>query len=323
MTGIADQIGWWNSIAPGDFDNDGDIDYIIGNLGLNSFYKASEKYPVSVYAGDFDNNGSYDAFPSIYLKTSQEDTTLRDYPVHTRDDAVKQMISLRARFQNYKSYAVSTIDKLFSEEQLKNSLVLKANYLKSSFCRNDGNNKFTLFALPAQAQLSALNGMVADDFDADGNLDVVINCNDWGTEVSVGRYDALNGLFLKGDGKGNFTEQTIMQSGIYIPGNGKSLAGIKSKSGDYLLAAAQNRGKLKIFELNRKVDFIRLNTNDVSGELTCSNGKNRKLEFYHGSSFLSQSSRFIKTDETMKSLLIYNNNGEKRLIEINDNPIPE
>jgi hypothetical protein len=321
-TGIADQVGWWNSIAPGDFDNDGDIDYIIGNLGLNSFYKASPDYPVSVYARDFDNNGSYDAFPSAYLKTSQEDSTLRDFPVHTRDDAVKQMISLRTKFQNYKSFAVSTVDQLFSEEQLKNSLVLKANNLKSSYCRNDGNNKFTLIQLPPQAQISALNGMVADDFDGDGNLDVVINGNDWGTEVSVGRYDALNGLILKGDGNGNFSAQSIIQSGIYIPGNGKALAAIRGETGNYLLAAAQNRGKLKVFELNKKIGFISLKSGDVSAELTCTNGKTRKLEFYYGSSFLSQSSRFIKTDENIKSLLIYGNNGEKRTIETDKNLTP-
>ena len=315
-TGISHHTGWWNSIAPGDFDNDGDIDYLLGNLGLNSFYQVSPEHPVSVYASDFDNNGNYDAFPSIYLPTSQKDTTWREYPVHTRDDAVKQMISLRSKFQNYKSYAIATVDELFSEEQLKNSLVVRANYLKSSFCRNDGNNKFTITSLPMQAQLSILNGMITDDFDGDGNLDVLINGNDWGTEVSVGRYDALNGLLLKGDGKGNFESLTILESGVYIPGNGKAMVSLRSSAGNYLAAAGQNRGPLKIFKLKRNVNFVPVLPDDVSAELTFRNGATRRLEFYFGSSFLSQSSRFIKTDENVVSLTVFGINGQKRKVEI-------
>src|SRR5512133_4404712 len=96
-SGLSRETGWWNSISAGDFDNDGDIDYIIGNLGLNSFYKASERYPVSIYAADFDNNGSFDAFPSVWLPTSQADTSIKEYPVHSRDDAVKQMIGMRSK----------------------------------------------------------------------------------------------------------------------------------------------------------------------------------------------------------------------------------
>lgn len=314
-TGISSQVGWWNSISAGDFDNDGDIDYIIANLGLNSFYKATEKYPVSIYAADFDNNGSYDAFPSIYLPASQQDTLEKEYPVQGRDDAVKQMISMRSKFQNYKSYATATFDKLFSKDQMKKALILKANNFQSSYCRNDGNNKFTLIPLPMQAQISVLNGMTADDFDGDGNLDVLINGNDWGTEVSVGRYDALNGLLLKGNGRGNFVPESILESGIYIPGNGKALVKLKSKNGNYLIAAAQNRGPLKIFELKRRLGFVSLLPDDVSAELTYKNGTGRKVEFYYGSSFLSQSDRFINTDENIKSLIISNNGGQKRKIE--------
>jgi hypothetical protein len=314
LTGIGNRPGWWNSISAGDFDNDGDTDYIIGNLGLNSFYKASEKYPVAIFAGDFDNNGSYDAFPAIYLTTSQKDTTIRQYPVHMRDDAVKQMISMRSKFQNYRSYAMATIDQLFSKDQLKNSLSLKADYFSSSLCRNDGNNRFTLISLPAQAQISVLNGMTVDDFDGDGNLDVLINGNDYGTEVSVGRYDAMNGLLLKGDGKGNFKPQSIIESGIYIPGNGKGMVKLRSAGDRYLVAAGQNRGPLKVFQLKRKVGSLSLLPGDVSAVLTYKNGLSQKLEFYYGSSFLSQSARFITTDENMKSVSVTNADGMIRNI---------
>lgn len=315
LTGISDKIGWWNSISAGDFDNDGDIDYILGNQGLNSFYRADKEHPVSIYASDFDNNGSYDAFPALYLAASQQDTSKRSFPAHGRDDAVKQMISIRNKYQNYKSYANSTIDELFTREQLKNTLILKANYFGSSYCRNDGNNKFTLTALPMQAQISALNGMAVNDFDGDGNLDVIINGNDWGTEVTVGRYDALNGLLLRGDGKGSFVPLSVLQSGIYIPGNGKGLVGLRGSTGKYLLAAGQNRGSLKIFELKGNTVFIPLQDDDVSAEIEYTNGTARKQEFYFGYSFLSQSGRFINADNNIQSIIITNNSGAIRKIE--------
>ncbi len=249
-TGLSKYSGWWNSIAQGDFDNDGDTDYVVGNLGLNSYYKASDIYPVSVYASDFDNNGSYDAFPAIWLPSSQEDRTIREFPVSGRDDAVKQMISMRSKFQNYRSFAIATIDQLFSPEQFEQSLIVRANYFSSSFCRNDGKGKFSIIPLPLEAQFSLINGIVAEDFNGDGNLDVAINGNSWGTEVLTGRYDALNGLILTGDGKGNFRPLPFYESGLFIPGNGREIITLKKVSGNLLLAATQNRGALKIFELN-------------------------------------------------------------------------
>lgn len=313
-TTCGNQIGWWNSIAAGDFDNDGDIDYIIGNLGENSFYKASEKYPVSIYAKDFDNNGSYDAFPALYLPTSQEDQTKKEYPAQTRDDIVKQMIGMRSKFQKYKVYATATMDQLFTKEQLQGALILRANNLKSSYCRNDGNGKFTMTDLPVQAQLSALNGMTVDDFDGDGNLDVLINGNDYGTDVTVGRYDALNGLILKGDGKGSFTPLSILQSGIYIPGNGKALVKLREKDGSYLVAAGQNRGPLKIFELKKKSRSVALAANEVSAEIVFKNGVKQKQECYYGSSFLSQSARFLLAGDNVKFINITDFKGKTRTI---------
>jgi hypothetical protein len=315
-SGINNQVGWWNTIAPGDFDNDGDIDYLAGNVGENSFYKASDQYPVAVYAKDFDNNGSYDAIPSLYLPATMDDKTKKEFPAYGRDDLIKQMIAMRSRFQSYRTYANATMDSVLTEEQRKDAIIYHANNLKSGYIRNDGNGKFTLQPLPMQAQLSMLCGMAIDDFDGDGNLDVVINGNDYGTDVSTGRYDALNGLFMKGDGKGNFAPQTILQSGIYIPGNGKALVKLRSKSGSCLLAASQNRGPLKIFKLKRDVHFIALQPNDVSAVIQYRNGKTQKRECYYGSSFLSQSARFINADNTVASVTITDANGNKRKIDL-------
>ena len=315
-SGVSNDLGWWNSIAPGDFDNDGDIDYIVGNLGLNSYFKASDKYPVYVTAKDFDNNGSYDAFPSIYLPTSHENQRMHEYPLSQRDDIIKQVISMRAKYTNYKSYAAATMDSLFTEKQMKGTLRVKANMLASSYFRNDGNGKFTRTDLPIQAQTSVLGGMSVDDFDADGNLDVVINGNDYGTDVSVGRYDAFNGLFLKGDGKGNFSPLTIMQSGIYIPGNGKALVKLRNSEGHTLLAASQHNGPLKIFRLKKSASSLVLQPTDVAASIAYKNGTKQKREFYFGYSFLSQGGRFLSADEQMSSIEITDIHGGKRNVPL-------
>jgi hypothetical protein len=312
-SGVGDQTGWWNSIAAGDFDNDGDIDYIVGNLGQNSFYRASEEYPVRIYGKDFDNNGIYDMMTSLYLPDSEG--VIREFPAETRDDLLKQMTSMRKRFPSYRSYAKATMDEVLTAEERKGALQLNANNFQTSLFRNDGNGKFTIIPLPPQAQFSAINGMVVDDFDGDGRLDIILNGNDYGTEPFVGRYDALNGLYLKGDGKGGFTPLSILQSGIFIPGDGKGLVKLRSADGNYLLAAGQNRGPLKIMELKKKKQLISLQPNDISAEIIYKNGVRRKEEFYYGSSFLSQSGRFLKLDSGMQSVEIMDSKGKSRKVQ--------
>jgi ASPIC and UnbV/FG-GAP-like repeat len=314
-TGISDKFGWWNSIVAGDFNHDGKIDYIVGNTGLNTFYKASDQYPVYITAKDFDNNGSYDAFTSVFLK--DQDGELQEFPANTRDDIVKQMIGMRVKFQNYKSFAVATMDSVLTPEMRKGAIRLKANMLQSCYLQNEGNGKFTMMPLPIEAQVSQLNGMVVDDFDGDGNLDVAINGNDYGTDITTGRYDALNGLILKGDGKGHFKPLTIQQSGIYIPGDGKALVKLQGAKGNYLLAASQNRDVLKVFELKRAVQIVKLQPLDVYATIKYKSGTTGKQEFYNGTSFLSQSGRFFNIDKTMESVTITDSYGHSRKIAIN------
>ncbi|MGI4727349.1 MAG: VCBS repeat-containing protein [Janthinobacterium lividum] len=314
-TGLKDGLGWWNTIIAGDFRHTGRMDYIVGNVGLNTLYQASDKYPVYITAKDFDKNGSYAAIPSLFLPDQNGEK--KEFPAQIRDDLLKQMISMKKKFTNYKSFATATMDDILSPEQRQGALRLKANMLQSCYLKNEGNGKFTIIPLPKEAQISTLNGMVVDDFDGDGNLDVVMNGNDYGTDVSTGRYDAFNGLMLKGDGKGNFKPLSILQSGIYIPGNGKALVKLQSNSGKYLLAASQNKDNLKVFQLNKNVSCMKLKPLDISALITYNNNSISKQEFYYGASFLSQSGRFFNIDKSMKNVKITDNKGRIRVINLN------
>ena len=311
-SGVGNKFGWWNSVVAGDFRHIGRMDYIVGNTGQNTLFQPTDQYPVYITAKNFDNSG-FSAIPSLYLPDQNGEK--KEFPVQGRDDILKQMISLKKKFTNYKSYATATMDEILSPEQRQGALRLKANMLKSCYLRNEGNGKFTLIPLPIEAQVSVLNGMQTGDFDGDGNLDVVINGNDYGTDVSIGRYDALNGLMLKGDGKGNFKPLSILQSGIYIPGNGKALVQMRSKNGDLLLAASQNKDSVKVFKLNKPIKSIQLKPTDAYALVKYKNGKTGKEEFYYGSSFLSQSSRFMMLDDEMTSVVIYDDNGKSRVIK--------
>ncbi|HZH96330.1 MAG TPA: VCBS repeat-containing protein, partial [Flavisolibacter sp.] len=312
---IGSKRGWWTSILPGDFDNDGDIDYIAGNLGRNSFYRGNEQEPVKMYVKDYDKNGNLDAVPTLYLPASHQNKERKEYVAHTRDDMAKQMISIRSKFQNYKSYAAATFDQMFRPEELKDALVLTANYFSNSYVENKGEGVFSITALPNAAQYSCINGMLSEDFDGDGNLDLLVNGNDYGTEVSVGRYDACNGLFLKGNGKGGFLPQAILQSGWFVPGNGKALIKLRAPNNKTVVAAGQNRGPLKIFEVKRATIPVALEPMDMSAVIVYKNGKRQKKETGYGASFLSQSGRFLTIDATVSSIEIKNYSGKIRVIK--------
>ena len=202
--------------------------------------------------------------------------------------------------------------KYFHPNNRKGAQRLKATMLQSCYLRNEGNGKFTMIPLPKQAQVSALNGMIADDFDGDGNLDVAINGNDFGTEVGIGRYDALNGLVLEGDGKGGFVPLRILESGIFIPGNGKALVKLRDANNQYLVAASQNKGPLKIYKLQSSQSLISFLPGDQYAVITNKNGTIQKIENYSGSSFLSQSAPFFTIGNNVTSVTITNYAGHQR-----------
>jgi hypothetical protein len=223
---------------------------------------------------------------------------------------------MRSRFQNYKGYAVAGIEEVLSPEQKKMAIQLQATEFSSVWLKNNGKGGFEMIALPREAQYSTLNGMVVDDFTGDGNLDIAINGNDYGTEVSVGRYDALNGLVLQGDGKGNFAPLSILQSGIFLPGNGKALVQIAGANGHTQIAASENRGPLRLFELKEARTMVPVLPKDISATFYWKDGSKSKCELYYGTSFQSQSGRHLLVNKRVEKIEIMQSTGEKRIVNL-------
>ncbi|TMI67649.1 MAG: RNA-binding protein, partial [Bacteroidetes bacterium] len=214
-TGLQNEVGWWNSIAAGDFDNDGDIDYVAGNQGENSYYRGDSSYPVRIYDIEGVKNGRQIPVPSLYLPDTKGEK--KEFPAHSRDDIISQLPALKKKFLTYQSFGEAEMGSLFSKDDLKNGYQLTANYFKSVYIENKGNGGFRLQPLPEMAQMAPLNGMVVEDINEDGYLDIIISGNDYGTEVSTGRFDAMNGLVMTGNGKGSFKALSLKETGFFVP----------------------------------------------------------------------------------------------------------
>ena len=239
--GLEHTHGWWNSLATGDFDNDGDMDYIAGNLGMNSKYKASIEEPLCIYAADFDKNGTIDPIMCYYIQG-------KNYPAPTRDAMIGQISAMRHRFNTYDAYANATFDMTFSHEELKNAYLAKSETFMSSYIENMGDGTFTIHSLPIKAQFAPINGLIPIDINGDGKLDLMGVGNNYSGDASMGNYDAMTGLCLLGDGKGDFVSLDESKTGFFVDTDAKDIKCIHTVNGKTLLLVSSNSSVLKAFE---------------------------------------------------------------------------
>ncbi|WP_353480489.1 VCBS repeat-containing protein [Haliscomenobacter sp.] len=314
-SGLEKYTGWWSSLTGADFDGDGDVDYLAGNLGLNTLYKASEKYPIGIYAADFDGNKGYDAIPAVFFPNRKGE--LEEFPYNGRLDLDKQVILSKRKYLLHAEFAqVNMQDYLKNFENIK-PLHLRANWMQSSLIRNLGNGKFAVEALPTEAQFAPIYGMATGDWNDDGHLDALCLGNDFGSEVTSGRYDAFNGLLLLGDGKGKLKPCLLPQSGFYVPGDAKSLIQLSNAKGEQLFVAGQNRGPLLVFKQAGPIlRSIPYGQNDAFVQLKLGNGKTKRCELYQGNGFLSQSSRKIFLPSGAIEASITDFTGKSRLVKL-------
>ncbi|MFY7910217.1 MAG: VCBS repeat-containing protein [Emticicia sp.] len=207
--------GWWNKLSVEDLNGDGLPELLVGNLGLNSQAKASDKQPVELYYKDFDDNGSIDPILCTYIQG-------KSYPFVTRDELLEQVPIKRPKFTTYESYSNATLTDVFGEDELKDAKKLEANCLKTVLLALNKNGKFEEKPLPVEVQYAPIFTVSTFDYNNDGNKDLILGGNLNKARLKFGKYDANYGLVLKGNGKGEFVSIPQHLSGLNIQGDLRS-----------------------------------------------------------------------------------------------------
>jgi len=238
--GLANTEGWWHSITAKDLNGDGMTDFILGNGGLNSRFRASVSEPVTMYVNDFDLNGSVEQIICTYNGN-------KSYPLIMKDDLVKQIPSLESRYVKNDDFKEQTMEDIFSPEVLNRSRKLKANVMESCILMNRKNEGFALSALPAEAQFSPVYAIFAEDFDNDGNCEILLGGNQYRAKPETGIYDASYGLLLKRKSGEIWEPVSPLLSGIFIKGEIRDFKSL-SINGRRILTVAKNNNKLQFYK---------------------------------------------------------------------------
>ncbi len=197
VLGLEQTEGWWFSVVAGDFDKDGDQDYVIGNVGKNNKFQPKAKKPISIYGKDFDNNGTFDV---ALTKISNG----RTVPVRGKECSSEQNPFLLQEIGTYKEFANLEIKDIYGEDRLKGAYELQAYTFETVYLQNNSNDDFTVLKLPNQAQTGPTMSLLSQDINNDGNLDIMGIGAIYDAEVETIRYDSNYGYVLLGDGQGNF-----------------------------------------------------------------------------------------------------------------------
>ncbi len=242
--GLNQTTGWWNRIEAADMDGDGDFDFVIGNLGLNSRLKASKDQPLDLYVGDFDANGSTEQLLTYFNNGVQ-------YPFNSRDQLIKQVPSWKKKFPDYTAYQNAQLNDILNSEQIKKSKRLSVNILESVVVKNE-KGKLIYYSLPYEAQLFPIKAIHFDDADGDGNVDLLIGGNLLATQPDFGPYDAGVGLFLKGNNRGDFAAVNPIKSGFIAKGEIRDIKKIHQKGQKRAYLVSRNNDTLLLFNSRMK-----------------------------------------------------------------------
>jgi len=239
--GLSETNGWWNRLQVADMDKDGDLDVIAGNLGLNIKFKASKEKPFSAYIKDFDENGTNDIYLGYY------DVTGKVVPVRGRQCSSEQLPFIEEEFETYNKFASATLEDVLGD-RINGAIKHEANQFKSIYLENKGDGTFISHDLPNRAQSFPVFGIITQDFNKDGHLDILLGGNYYEREVETTRSDAGIGIALLGDGKGNFRDIPPFETGLLAYFDVRNLLWLKSSPSPMVMVANNGLG-IQMYQL--------------------------------------------------------------------------
>jgi enediyne biosynthesis protein E4 len=304
-TGLEYSNGWWNSVMGADFDKDGDIDYLVGNMGLNSSIKASVKKPFSLYAADFDRDGKVD--PLFFNEVNGVVV-----PFHPRSLLANQINYFSVKFPTYTDYSQATLETVLEPHQRAEAQKLFAYTFSTSFIENLGQDQFKITPLPNQCQVSPIFGMTVGDFNGDGNFDALLIGNSYATSLNLGIYNASTGIFLKGGGDGKFAALPGNESGFYVDTDAKSMVQMTGANSTQIIVVASNNDSIKVFEpVYKSTHIVPLRPEYTWARLHFVDGTEQKMELYKGSGYLSADGTSLFLNDSFKAIDFYSIDGKK------------
>ncbi len=242
--------GWWNAIRPADLDGDGDLDFVVGNLGLNSRMVASADEPAHLYGNDFDRNGAYEQVMTCYRKGL--DGQSRECLMVLKPDLQKRIPSIKTKYIKHTDYAKAGFEDIFSSQQREGMTVQTVHTAETSILINDGKGQFTLKPLPIDAQTSLVQAIQTGDYNGDGKLDILLAGNFFDVLPEIGRYDANYGLLLTGDGKLNFRAAKPTQTGFFVRGQVRRMQTARGANGQSYIVLAKNNDRAQVFAVQNR-----------------------------------------------------------------------
>lgn len=240
-TNISEQVGWWSGLNAHDYDQDGDMDILIGNLGLNYKYKASKEEPFQIWCHDFDESGNLD----IVLGYYDHGTC---YPVRGRQCSSEQMPFIKDKFPTYNDFASANINDVYGNK-LNNALNYKATNFSSIYLENTGNGQFKIVQLPNYAQLSLITCIKNMDLDNDNQPEVLLAGNLFTAEVETPRADASIGMVLKMNSSKKWETWNYSKTGLYVSGDTKGAVIINSKQRQPILIISKNNTQPQVLSI--------------------------------------------------------------------------
>ena len=239
--GLDESNGWWNTLKAADLDNDGDLDLVAGNWGLNSRLQASRKEPMTLYLKDFDENGKEETLITYFYQGEET-------PFASKDELVKQLPGINKKYLSYNDFASASLEDIFGHDKLQSASKKQVFELASCYFENTGNGTFKKHLLPFAAQISTVNDIHIEDFNKDGFLDMLLVGNNFEISPQLSSLDASHGVLLLNDSRGNFTEAKDQK--FDISGAARNIAKLRYQGNDYLIVTRNNDQPL-FFKINK------------------------------------------------------------------------